>query len=127
MPAEGRVVSLRRPRRWAATALIALLGLGTMVGFLHPLPAFAQDELTRKVKSKVSPAYPEVARKMNISGTVKVMVVVSPAGNVKSTKIVGGHPLLVNAAMDALKKWKFEPAGDDSTGIVEFKFQPSDQ
>lgn len=127
MPAEGRVVSLRGPRRWAATALIALLGLGTMVGFLHPLPAFAQDELTRKVKSKVSPAYPEVARKMNISGTVKVMVVVSPAGNVKSTKIVGGHPLLVNAAMDALKKWKFEPAGDDSTGIVEFKFQPSDQ
>jgi outer membrane biosynthesis protein TonB len=42
----------------------------------------------------------------------------------KSTKIVGGHPLLVNAALDALKKWKFEPASEESTGVVEFKFEP---
>jgi len=40
--------------------------------------------------------------------------------------VVGGHPLLVNAAMDAIKKWKFEPAPEESTGIVEFKFQPQD-
>lgn len=63
---------------------------------------------------------------MNITGTVKVMVVVSPNGSLKDTKVVGGNPILVNAAMDALKKWKFEPAGGESTGTVEFKFQPQD-
>jgi TonB family protein len=63
---------------------------------------------------------------MSITGTVKVLVVVAPNGNLKSTKVVGGHPLLVNAAMDAIKRWKFEPAPEESTGIVEFKFQPQD-
>ena len=61
---------------------------------------------------------------MNIAGTVRLAVVVAPNGTVKSSKPVGGHPLLVNAAMDAMKQWKFEPAPTESSGIVEFKFQP---
>jgi TonB family protein len=68
--------------------------------------------------------YPEIARRMNITGTVKVMVIVAPNGTLKSSKAVGGHPVLVNAAMDAIKKWKFESATEESSGIVEFKFQP---
>jgi TonB family protein len=91
-----------------------------------PSPAAAQGELTRKTKTKISPIYPALAKRMNIMGTVKVLVVVSPSGNLKDTKVVGGNPLLVNAAMDALKKWKFEPADSESTGTVEFKFQPQD-
>jgi TonB family protein len=63
---------------------------------------------------------------MSISGTVKLVVVVTPGGTVKSTKVIGGHPILVNAATDALRKWKFEAAPEESTGIVEFKFQSSD-
>ena len=82
---------------------------------LHPLPAIAQEEvktgeLSRKAKSRVAPVYPEIARRMSITGTVKLAVVVSPNGAVKSTKVVGGHPVLVNAALDAVKQWKFEPA-----------------
>jgi len=61
---------------------------------------------------------------MSIAGTVKLAVVVAPNGTVKSSKAMGGHPLLVNAAMDAVRQWKFEPAAAESTGIVEFKFQP---
>jgi outer membrane biosynthesis protein TonB len=41
----------------------------------------------------------------------------------KDAKVVGGNPILVNAAMDALKKWRFEPANGESSGTVEFKFQ----
>lgn len=93
---------------------------------MRPLPAHAQEELDRKVKTKVAPVYPDIARRMNITGTVKVLVVVAPNGTLKSTKVVGGHPLLVTAAMDALKKWKFESAPEESTGIVEFKFQGND-
>jgi TonB family protein len=85
-----------------------------------------QEELTRKTKTKVAPVYPDIARRMSITGTVKVLVVVAPNGNLRSTKVVGGHPLLVNAAMDAIKKWKFEVAPEESTGIVEFKFQPQE-
>jgi TonB family protein len=86
---------------------------------------WAQDELPRKVKTRVAPMYPALARQMNISGTVKVQVTVAANGSVKSTKLVGGHPLLANAAMDAIRKWRFENGPEETTGIVEFKFDPS--
>ena len=114
-------MSLQKIRWWARAGLLVAIA-ATFI----PSPAVAQGELTRKTKSKVAPAYPDLARRMNITGTVKVLVVVSPNGSLKDTKIVGGNPILVNAAMDALKKWKFEPADSDSTGTVEFKFQPQD-
>ena len=85
---------------------------------------FAQDDSGRKVKSKVSPSYPEIARKMRLSGTVRLEVVIEPNGNVKETKVIGGHPILVTAAVDAVKKWKFETASVDSTGTVEVRFGP---
>lgn len=86
----------------------------------------AQEELNRKVRVKVPPAYPELARRINLRGTVKLMVVVLPNGNIRDTKVMGGNPILVNAAMDALKKWKFEPSTEESAGTVEFKFEPSE-
>ena len=108
--------------RWARIRLLVFLAF-TTAGF-HSSGAFAQGEPTRKVKTRVTPTYPELARRMNIKGTVKVLVVVSPDGSLKNTKVVGGNPILVNAAVDALKKWKFEPAKDDSTEAVEFQFGP---
>jgi TonB family protein len=89
-------------------------------------PAFAQDAIDRKVKTRVSPTYPEIARKMGLTGTVKFRLTVASNGTVKETKVIGGHPILVNAAMDAVKKWKFETASAESTGTVEFKFNPGD-
>ena len=117
-------MSLQKMQRWTMTGLLALVA-GVAATF-QPMPAVAQGELARKPKTKVAPTYPELARRMNITGTVKVLVVVSPSGSLKDTKVVGGNPLLVNAAMDALKKWKFEPADSESSGTVEFKFQPQD-
>ena len=119
-------MSLRSIRRCVAGGLGALVWLVALSAAFRPPPAFAQEELTRKVKTKISPVYPDIARRMSITGTVKVVVVVAANGSLKSTKVVGGHPLLVTAAMDALKKWKFEPAPEESTGMVEFKFQPQE-
>jgi TonB family protein len=103
---------------WAVSALLALA--------FAPLGvhAQAQEEITRKAKSKVQAVYPELARKMNLSGTVKVEVVVLPNGTVKGARVMGGHPVLANAALDAVKRWRFEPAAMESTGIVDFKFDP---
>jgi protein TonB len=82
------------------------------------------EEMVRRAKNKVQPAYPELARKMNIAGTVKIEVVVSPNGTVKVARVVGGHPVLATAALDAAKKWRFEPTSEESSGVIDFKFEP---
>ena len=80
------------------------------------------EEGKRKTKSKVNPVYPELARRMNISGKVKVEVVIAPDGHVKSVRAVGGHPVLVQPCLDAVKEWRFEAAPEETTQLVEFNF-----
>ena len=104
---------------------VGLLLIGGWASSSAP-QAWGQD-VDRKVKSKVSPEYPDLARRMNITGVVRVQVTVAPNGTVKNAKLVGGHPLLANAAMEAVKKWHFEVGPQESTGIVEFRFDPSQQ
>jgi TonB family protein len=82
----------------------------------------APDSAKRKVKSKTLPEYPDLARQMNATGKVKIEATISADGKVTNTKVIGGSPLLVGAAMDALKKWRFEPAAKESVEVVEFDF-----
>ena len=88
--------------------------------------AFAQqttiEEGKRKVKTKVTPVIPELARRMNITGKVKIEVIITPDGKVRSTRVIGGHPLLVQACQDAVKEWKFVAAPEETTQVVEFEF-----
>lgn len=116
--------------RWLLSAALGLVVMAAGPGLLGQTASAQEgvktEELTRKPKTKVAPVYPDVARRMNVSGTVRLSVVVAPNGTVKSSKAIGGHPVLVNAALDAMKHWKFEPAPTESSGIVEFKFQPQD-
>jgi TonB family protein len=102
---------------------VLLVSLALFMAFGSP-PGRAQDVIERKVRTRITPIYPDLARKMGLSGSVKLEVVVSPNGTVKETKVIGGHPILVNAALEAVKKWKFETASAESTGTLEFKFQP---
>jgi TonB family protein len=88
---------------------------------LSAQPAGAPEEV-RKIRTLVQPTYPELARAMHITGTVRVVVVVTPGGAVQTVKPMGGHPLLVEAATDAVKRWKFEPAEKETTTVMEFKF-----
>lgn len=111
-PALNRIcaVGLLLASGWAATST--------------PL-AWGQEELNRKAKNRVPPMYPELARRMNITGVVKILITVAPNGSIKEAKLMGGHPVLANAALDAIRKWRFESAPQDSTGIVEFRFSPN--
>jgi TonB family protein len=113
-------VSRRIARSWLVLMATALLVGGIFVSAQQT----QNDELVRRAKSKVQPAYPELARKMNIAGTVKIEVVVAPNGSVKDARIVGGHPVLANAALEAARKWRFEPAATESSGVIDFKFEP---
>ena len=106
-------------------AAMLALALAVTVGTVFVGAQQSQnDELVRRAKSKVQPSYPDLARKMNIAGTVKVEVVVAPNGSVKGARVVGGHPVLATAALDAAKKWRFEPASVESSGVIDFKFDP---
>jgi TonB family protein len=115
-------VSLRRVG--AGLAVLAVAGaIGVKTLSAQEAKNEPLIENTRHTKSKVQPSYPELARKMNLTGTVKVQVVVSPNGTVKEAKVLGGSPVLANAALDAVRKWRFEPAAIESSGQVDIKFE----
>ena len=80
-------------------------------------------ESGRKVLRKMTPTYPEIARKMNLGGTVKVIAVVAADGDVKSVEPKGGSPILLRAAEDAVSKWKFA-SGGESRETIEVRFAP---
>jgi TonB family protein len=84
------------------------------------VPVLGYGEDARKVKSSTPPEYPELARRMNIRGVARVEATITPEGTVKSVKELGGNPVLVDALVRAVKKWKYEPA--DRTSVIEVKF-----
>lgn len=111
---------MRKPRFLVLSALLIIcLGFGL---------ASAQDSANpdRKIVKQTMPRYPEVARRMKLTGTVKVIAVVSPDGKVKSVETVGGSPVLIQAAKDAILEWKFVPASAESRQVVELHFNPTE-
>ena len=76
----------------------------------------------RAVVSKVPPIYPELARRMHVSGTVVVHLTIAPDGSVSDAKVESGHALLGPAAQEAVKRWKFEPSPDTSDLTVDVNF-----
>jgi len=77
---------------------------------------------SRKLKSGHPPEYPELARQMNIKGIARVMVTITADGTVKEVKEVGGHPLLIDALVRAVRKWRYEPASKESVIEVRAEF-----
>jgi len=72
--------------------------------------------------TKVPPVYPELARRMHVSGTVVVHLTVQPDGSVSDTKVESGHALLSPAAQEAVRRWRFEPASDTTDLTVDINF-----
>ena len=105
--------------------ILAVATASLVMGSVGFAQSGASEEGKRKVKTRVSPPYPELAKRMSVTGKVKIEVVITPDGSVKSARVVGGHPLLVQACEDAVKEWKFMPANEESTQIVEFEFHAS--
>jgi TonB family protein len=89
---------------------------------LYLIAASLSAQESRKVISHPAPIYPELARSLHISGIVKVQVVIAPDGKIISTKVLGGHPLLVSSVEETLKSWKYAPASAETTTQLEFNF-----
>jgi len=76
----------------------------------------------RKAVEKIQAVYPLIAKTNRIRGVVKLEVVVGGNGSVKSAKVLGGSPLLIDSATEAVSKWTFEPAPQETTEVVQVQF-----
>ena len=82
----------------------------------------AADRPQRAVVQRVEPEYPEIAKNMNLHGTVKVRIWIKPDGTVRRLEYIGGHPLLAESALKAVKSWKYAVAEKETTAVIELKF-----
>lgn len=105
-------------RRTIALRLMQAAALAAMVALA--LPARAGDD--RAVKSRVLPVYPEIAKRMHITGEVHLAATVDATGKVKDIKPVSGNHMLESAAEDAVRQWKFAPGDGDSVVDVAVNF-----
>ena len=104
-------------KRVAAIVLLASVGWASF----SVSSSLGSRQINRKVKSKIPPVYPELARRMNISGVVKVMITVSTNGAVPDAKVVGGHPVLANCPRSGKEvALRIRDPGVDRTGSVPF-------
>jgi len=103
--------------------VVWLTSLTLTLGALASEPGIgAQEQTKRKVVKKVQAVYPAVANRLNLTGTVKLLVQITPDGKVKSVHATGGNAVLVSAAENAVKQWIFEPAQKETSETVEVKF-----
>jgi protein TonB len=104
------------------------------VGAAPPPPKPTQSRIRQggqvqaaKLMNKVQPLYPPLARQTRISGTVRLHAIIAKNGTVEQLEVISGHPLLVQAALDAVRQWKYqattlngEPVEVDTTIDVIF-------
>jgi len=113
----------------------AALGAGLAVNGKQPASPAAPlpvggDVKPAKLLTRVPPVYPSLARGQHVSGDVLIDALIDPTGHVTTMKIISGPTLLHQAAMDALRQWKYQPATLDDkpvqmhlTVTVQFRLQ----
>jgi TonB family protein len=100
-----------------------LLAVATAMA-VHAADAHPSDS-KRQLKTKVMPEYPELAKRVNIKGAVRLEVVVNPDGHVKKVTVLGGNPVLAQAAVAAVRRWRYAAANTESTVVVKLDFDPA--
>ncbi len=86
---------------------------------LRPLHAATGD---RPLVSKAFPVYPVLAKNMHVFGEIHFLISILPNGTVDQIVLESGHPLLVEAARDAVRRWKFAAAPQTTTTSVVVHF-----
>jgi TonB family protein len=127
-PAVAAAAVVTAPQDTAKGITVSAENKGTSPS-VPPLGSGALEvgSLTDKAVSRVTPAYPQMARNAGVSGLVRIKIVVDEAGSVAGIVWAEGPMLLRQAAQDALRQWKFQPTVIDgkavkATGYVDFGF-----
>jgi len=77
---------------------------------------------TRQIVHKTAPVYPDLAKRTHLSGVVRLRATIAPNGSVKSVELIGGNPVFVQSAQDAVTKWKYAPAPAETRESIELDF-----
>jgi TonB family protein len=80
---------------------------------------------TRELISRVEPVYPVILLSNHIGGTVRLRVTIAANGKVEDVELLGGSPILGEAAMAAVKKWVYAPGHSRTLAEVSVNFDPS--
>jgi TonB family protein len=119
----ARQLNFRSSMRGLAGIVLAGLLACTFVQDLLPR-LHAQGAIERKIVYKVAPKYPDYLKHHDIGGVVRLSVEIAPKGTVRSVEPLGGNPILVESAIEAVKQWKYEPAENSQTIEVKIDFTP---
>jgi len=94
-------------------------GLLLTVMFVCVLSA---QEPSRRVIAKTAPSYPDLAKRMHVTGKVKLEAVIAAGGAVTGARLVGGNPVFEKSAVEAVKQWRFEPAQKETKTVIVLEF-----
>ncbi len=102
-----------------------LLGCALSLGAGTSAAQADHDTATdRKLITRVEPDYPETLQRLYIGGVVRLEVTISAKGNVENATLLGGNPVLGQAGMAAVRKWKYTPAASRTVTQVKLTFDP---
>jgi protein TonB len=116
-PDMGAIGGVGVPGGVAGGSMNGVLG-GVMggIGAAPPPPKVQQSRIRQggnvqaaKLINRVQPSYPPLARQTRIQGTVRLHAIIGKDGAVKELTLESGHPLLVQAALDAVRQWRYQP------------------
>lgn len=110
------------PGRLASATLMLALCLTTV--FVPASLAQKPSKSERKVIVIAKPDYPDILRRAQVGGVVRLKATVLPNGTVSSVDVLGGNPILAENAAAAVKKWKYAPAASQTTEDVSLSFSP---
>jgi TonB family protein len=119
---------LRKPSGTAAGSLRFVVCLAALVMvtavFTSAQQASSAAKSERKLVTRVEPEYPAILRARQIGGTVRLEVTITAKGTVKSVALIGGNPILAEAAILAVKRWTYAPGEAVSSAQVSVEFNP---
>jgi protein TonB len=94
-------------------ALTSLLGSGLTPVPPPPAPVVVPTRVSHMMEGnlihRVQPDYPVLARQARIQGAVVLRAIISREGRIENLQMLSGHPMLVPAAMDAVRQWRYRP------------------
>ena len=99
--------------RWSDNSIINSIANPASNFALPPTPVVQRPRISRMMEgnliNRVQPLYPPLAKQARIQGQVVLRAVISRSGAIENLQVLSGHPMLVQAAMDAVKQWRYRP------------------
>jgi TonB family protein len=95
-----------------------------MAGLVPSLPAQKASKSDRQVLVSPKPEYPDLLKRAQIGGLVRLKATVLINGTVGNVAVVGGNPVLAESAMTAIKRWKYAPSASQTVEDITVNFNP---